>query len=151
MTRAVDPQPAALVTFNFWVVFKQSQEVKDQWVAHCLDLDVITQGNSLSHAVQMMSEAIGMTLVDDLQAGRNPTERRAPKEYWDEVFEIARRGKRVDFEPDAPVFADVNTLATVVTIELEKKTTKAAKKTPAVTQNRIAHIAPEVAFASCGV
>lgn len=72
--------------YNLWFVIRPAKDVRGQWVAHCLDLDVVTQGNSLRHALEMAHEAAQSTILDDLNAGEDPLDRRAPREFWDEMW-----------------------------------------------------------------
>ena len=44
------------------VVFKDAES--DQWVAVCLELNVVTQGDSEEHAKDMIREAIELRLED---------------------------------------------------------------------------------------
>jgi predicted RNase H-like HicB family nuclease len=83
--------------YNFWFVFKRAGDVPGEWVGHCLDLDVVTQGNSLQHAMQMLSEACSMTVCDDVRSSMDPLDRRAPQACWDSMFNIANHGVPVDF------------------------------------------------------
>jgi hypothetical protein len=63
-------------------------------MAHCLDLDVVTQGRNPKHAVQMIEEALAMTIGDDLRQGHDPFARpRAPAEYWDELHRVTGEGE----------------------------------------------------------
>lgn len=78
--------------YNLWVLIKPSVSLKGQWVAHCLELDVVSQGNSLAHALQMAAEAVSLVVADDLSVGRNPTDRRAPEEYWKELHSVIEHG-----------------------------------------------------------
>ena len=64
-------------------VFKRADDVPGEWVGHCLDLDVVTQGTSLEHVLSMLGEACFMTVCDDVRSGRDPLDRRAPQSYWD--------------------------------------------------------------------
>lgn len=84
--------------FNFWVMIRPARDLPGVWVSHCLDLDVVSQGDSLRDAYDSVIEASLMTLADDLTEKRDITERRAPKEFWDELFKLANRAKRVDFK-----------------------------------------------------
>ena len=43
-------------------VFKDAES--DQWVAVCLEIDVVTQGNSEEHALEMIREAVELHLED---------------------------------------------------------------------------------------
>ena len=44
------------------VVFKDAES--DQWVAVCLELNVVTQGDSEEHAKKMIKEAVELHLED---------------------------------------------------------------------------------------
>ena len=80
---------AETCTFVLTFVVKPSEEIPDRWVGHCLELDVVSEGSSYAHALEMALEAAGMVVKDDLQNGRDPFERRAPKEFWREQRLIA--------------------------------------------------------------
>jgi predicted RNase H-like HicB family nuclease len=83
---------------DFWALFEPSKDVEGQWVAHCLSLDVVSQGNSLAHARDMLVEAVGLSIMDDIKAGRSTIKRpSAPKEYWDKLSRIIAKGKRISF------------------------------------------------------
>lgn len=73
---------------HFWFLFERAEDVPDAWVAHCLDLDVITYGVSLQHALEMVLEATRMILDADAAAGRDPLERRAPPEDWEKLQQL---------------------------------------------------------------
>lgn len=83
--------------YNFWFVFRRAEDVPGEWVGHCLDLDVVSQGASLQHALRMLGEACFMTVCDDANAGKDPLGRRAPQSFWDSMFNIAAHGRTVDF------------------------------------------------------
>ncbi|MBS2028705.1 MAG: hypothetical protein JST54_12460 [Deltaproteobacteria bacterium] len=72
--------------FDYWVTVRPSEDVPGQWVAHCLNIDVVSQGNSLAHAFEMIMEASLQTVMDDVAAGRDPDERRAPQEFWTDLW-----------------------------------------------------------------
>jgi hypothetical protein len=72
--------------FDLHVVFWPAEDVPGQWLAHCLELDVVSQGNSLPHALEMLKEAVGEVLVSDLQKRLDPMRRRAPQEDWDRMW-----------------------------------------------------------------
>ena len=79
--------------YNFWVVFHPSPDLAGIWVAHCLDVDVVTQGAGIMHAYSMVMEAVYMVLVDDLNRGADPLRRRAPQKYWEEKDHITLFGE----------------------------------------------------------
>lgn len=79
-------------TYNLWLLLRPAEDVPGQWIAHCLDLDVVTQGNSISHAFTMAQEAVCMVVAEDMSEGRDPLERRAPDEFWAELWPVVTRG-----------------------------------------------------------
>ena len=81
--------------YNMWVVVRPAEDVQGQWVAHCLEFDVVSQGNSLEHALEMVCEAVAMVVVDDRIAGRDPLERRAPEEFYDGLYALLEHGEKV--------------------------------------------------------
>ncbi len=84
--------------FNLWVVVRPAEDLANQWVAHCLDLDVVTQGTSFGHAMEMAFEAVSMVVADDIVAGRDPLSRRAPEKFWEELHAIVIGSQAVRFE-----------------------------------------------------
>ncbi|MFA5053352.1 MAG: hypothetical protein WC565_04800 [Parcubacteria group bacterium] len=84
--------------YNFWFLIERACDVPSQWVAHCLELDVVTQGNDLDHACKMLLEACAMVLLDDIEARRDISERRAPDEFWDRLWGVVRHGKQGSWE-----------------------------------------------------
>ncbi|NOU33335.1 MAG: hypothetical protein HOO96_36015 [Polyangiaceae bacterium] len=63
---------------------REAPDLPGQWVAHCLDFDVISQGNSPTHAFQMIAEAANMFALHELNAGREPMGSAAPDASWEE-------------------------------------------------------------------
>ena len=45
--------------YNIWVIACPSKSIEGQWVAHALEFDVVSQGNSLEHAILWSSAAMG--------------------------------------------------------------------------------------------
>ncbi len=39
-------------------------DLPDQWVAYCLELDLVTQGNDAQHALSVLSEAVALLVLD---------------------------------------------------------------------------------------
>lgn len=79
--------------FNFWVIAKPAEDVPGEWVAHCLEVDVVSQGSSLNHAFEMVAEAVAMVVTEDIATGKQPTDRRAPEEFWGELWDVVHSGK----------------------------------------------------------
>ena len=80
---------------RIWYVIERAADVPGEWVGHCLDFDVVTQGRSLQHAFEMLMEAVGMVVVDDLEASRQPRDRRAPQVYWDRLTRMLDHAKKL--------------------------------------------------------
>lgn len=78
---------------HFWFLFERAEDVPDAWVAHCLDLDVVTYGVSLQHALEMVLEATRMVLDHDAAVGRDSLDRRAPDEYWEKLDALRKAPK----------------------------------------------------------
>jgi len=82
--------------FNAWVVLRPAEDVRGQWVAHCLDLDAVTQGDSPSHALNMAIEASSMILLDDIERGVNPVLRRAPEQFWSDMENLLQQSTQIE-------------------------------------------------------
>jgi len=82
------------------VIISPCLDVPRQWYAHCLDLDILTQGNSVPHALEMITEAIALCIADDLENGRDPLDRPpAPLEDWEELSGILAGSRYEHAEP----------------------------------------------------
>jgi predicted RNase H-like HicB family nuclease len=84
------------LVFASWIVVEPAEDIPGVWVGHCLDFDVISQGDSPHDAIDSVNEAIAMTVVDDLHHGLDPNERRAPAEFWDRLVHILKHGDQVN-------------------------------------------------------
>jgi predicted RNase H-like HicB family nuclease len=84
--------------YNAWVVVRPAEDLEDQWVAHVLDFDVVTQGNTVEQAIQMAGEATSLLLIGDLIDGEDPMLRRAPEECWEALWETVKHGSPMDPE-----------------------------------------------------
>jgi len=85
-------------TFDLHIVVWPAEDVPGQWLAHCLELDVVSQGNSLAHAVAMIREAVGLVLSDDLSKGLDPQRRRAPQEDWEAMWKRLQEAHPLPFD-----------------------------------------------------
>lgn len=81
--------------FRTWALFRPAEDLPGHWVAHCLDLDVVTSGMDLSQAIGHIMEASQMTIEEDLKAGLEPHTRRAPQQHWDELKRVVEHGTAV--------------------------------------------------------
>jgi len=72
------------VEFPLRVVLYPAPDLKGQWIAHGLETDLVTQGDSAEHALAMMADAL-QALSTYQSVRRRPALqlRPAPKEVWD--------------------------------------------------------------------
>jgi len=49
------------------VIIYPAEDLPGQWIAHCLELDIISQGNSPPHALDMIAEAIEMCAAENVR------------------------------------------------------------------------------------
>lgn len=78
------------------VLVSRAPDVPGEWVAHCLNLDVISQGRSVREAIDAVCEAVTMVVEADLARGVDPLKREsAPEEFWESFSSILRRGQPV--------------------------------------------------------
>jgi hypothetical protein len=70
------------------------------WVAHCLNVGILSQGTSIEAALMMIQEQVQMAAMDDHEAGLCLTERSAaPDEEWEKLHEVLRSGYVLPREP----------------------------------------------------
>ncbi len=102
--------------YSCWILVEQAEDLPGVWVSHCLNFDIISQGDTPQVAVESLVEAVMMAMSDDLLEHHEPTERTpAPTEDWDRLrvtLEGARKVKLSEVPRDAKV-----RLATTLTFE----------------------------------
>lgn len=116
---------------NFWVLVKPAEDVPGQWVGHCLELDIVSVGTSLTHAIEMTAEAACECIADDLSNDRYPLDRRpAPAEFFSELSRLQRDGVFVqanDLPVDPPAIAAVQLKIRMMPVQpIERQQTFAA-------------------------
>jgi predicted RNase H-like HicB family nuclease len=107
------------LVFSSWVIVEPAEDLPGVWVAHWLELDVISQADSPQNAIESITEAVAMTVVDDLKNGFDSDQRRAPAEFWDRLAHILKYGDEVrlsEVKEDSKFV-----LAAQVTLVLERK------------------------------
>jgi hypothetical protein len=72
--------------FNLTAMVEPAHDLPEQWVAHVLEFDVVTQGDSPFDAYRMAFEAAMMVAIDDASEGVDPLLRRAPEKYWEGFY-----------------------------------------------------------------
>lgn len=95
-------------------VIYPAEDLPGQWIAHCLELDVVTQGDSAEDAVAMLDDALRTLAYENLSHGQPPFQfRSAPAEDWERFRRaepLATHLLRVEGEP----FSDDVTIAPAV-------------------------------------
>jgi len=83
--------------FTCWVMIERSEDGDGSWLGHCLEFDIVSQGDNASHALDMIREATAMMLMDDLNDGVEPDKvrSRAPLEIWQALFDMMKTGERI--------------------------------------------------------
>jgi len=83
--------------FTCWVMIERSEDGDGSWIGHCLEFDIVSQGDSAHHALDMIHEATAMMLLDDLNDGVEPDaiRSRAPTELWQSLFTMMKMGERI--------------------------------------------------------
>lgn len=67
------------------VLIYRAPDLPTQWIGHCLDLDVVSQGDSPADAFKMVSEAVDLVVADDRAQGLHPLGRQAAPLSWRSV------------------------------------------------------------------
>ncbi len=80
------------IQFQFRVVIYPSNEKKNSFIAHCLELDVMGQGKSIEGAVSELLEIIEVQ-IENSKANKIEPFFPAPKEIW-QIYQKARESKR---------------------------------------------------------
>ena len=74
---------------EFSILIQAAPDVEGQWLAHCLNWDLLTQGDSPKPIMEMVVEAIIIAIEDDRAAGLDPADRpSAKREYWDRFLSV---------------------------------------------------------------
>ncbi len=85
---------------TLWILVARSEQVAGQWVAHCLALDIVSQGDSIAHAFEMASEAVLECVKSDIEHDLNPSDRQpAPEKEWEPLFKLLKTGRPLDAIP----------------------------------------------------
>jgi predicted RNase H-like HicB family nuclease len=94
-----NPSKARTERRTSWVLIYPAEDVAGSWVAHMLDLDVVSFGDSIAHALKMVLEATMLCVRWDLEAGKHPftTRKRAPASEYKKVKAALFEGT---FTPD---------------------------------------------------
>jgi predicted RNase H-like HicB family nuclease len=74
---------AGKLHFELHALVFEAEDAPGTWLAHCLELDLVTCGNTAEHAMKMLDEAIELVSARRAQDGEYPFDfRTAPREAW---------------------------------------------------------------------
>jgi hypothetical protein len=82
-------------SFQLHALIYRAPDLDDQWIAHCAEIDVISQGNSPAHAAHMIIEATSMCILDDLNDDFEPLDRGPNAEIAEKCAQILRHGTKL--------------------------------------------------------
>ena len=100
------------------VLVTRAEDIEGEWISHCLELDVMSQGDSIAQALAGIAEAIAMAVEDDLSHGLDPfSRRRAPDEYWHQMDAVIATGRPVQELSD---WSMVRALVTQFTLRIRR-------------------------------
>lgn len=117
--------------FSGWAHITRAEDVPGCWVAYCPDFDVMSMGDAPMHAFDMVREAVALCLMDDLNRGLDPHERRAPDEAWEPLLRLFDRHTAVPVsEVDASGFTQFAVPLTVVLTRVARSDSVDVKQQP---------------------
>jgi predicted RNase H-like HicB family nuclease len=74
--------------FSGWAYITRAPDVANCWLAHFLDFNIMSQGDSPQQALEMVREAAGLVLADDLNSGRDPHDRQSEATDWEPLLRL---------------------------------------------------------------
>lgn len=116
------------------LLIEKAPDVPGQWQVYCLNVNVVSYGNSPEHALEMGREAASIVIIDDLNKGSEPTRRRASEEDWNRFNLLQKEAQKIDS-------SDINNHKIILvheTLYFERRTSKADTSTlPILSQNPV--------------
>lgn len=87
-------------TFYAAFLIEPATDIPGQWVAHCLSLDVVTQGDTVGNALLMLQEAVIICVVHYKAMKRDPLTSRTstPETDWKRYTRAVAKGEQRDAE-----------------------------------------------------
>jgi hypothetical protein len=114
---------------NLSILLTRSPATRDTpWLAHVLDLDIITGGTDPVDALRMAVEAVTLSVVAAIADGFDPFEpaEPAPAATWDRWRHVLQTGRPVPIADIERVSADIVQIATQLHLELQATTAATA-------------------------
>ena len=96
---------------EFSILIRQAPDIAGQWLAHCLNWDVLSHGSSPREAAAAIAEALVVTIEEDSHLGLDPSDRRpAPATYWEPFINAMKHGSPLNTDRLDSVSAGPGTL-----------------------------------------
>jgi hypothetical protein len=83
---------------TLWFIGRPSDDVPGDWEAHCLEFDLVGQGENLREALELSVEAAAIHIRESLRAQCDPYAARAPEEFWALRDNIISAGEKLSPE-----------------------------------------------------
>lgn len=83
------------------MLLERCEDLPDQWFAQCLAFNVVSQGDSVAHAIEMVLDAIRIVFENEIGQGHDPLARNglgpwrkpAKKAEWERLERLILGGK----------------------------------------------------------
>jgi hypothetical protein len=72
----------------------EAADLPGQWVSHCLNFDLVSQGDSASDAIDSIVDAVNLVLAEATASDY----RMAPDYLWDQWASVLEEGEKVDID-----------------------------------------------------
>jgi hypothetical protein len=113
-------------TYKVSVLVTEGEDVSGEWVARCLDLDLVAKGGSLDAALDAIRETVIVALEDDLANGRDPADRpRSADRYWEIFSQTVEQGQPTEEVADR---GEIHTLVAQMRFEAQRRPRDGARK-----------------------
>lgn len=110
--------------FSGWAYVTRASDVEGCWLAHLLDFNIMSMGDSPQHALEMVREAAGLALVDDLNHGRDPHARRCDEADWAPLLRLFEKHTKVRVAEIDQRTSEFKEFAAPVTVVLRRKSSQ---------------------------
>jgi hypothetical protein len=87
--RATGSVSAGASVYDLWFALFPSLDAPDRWVAHCLQIDVMGEGNSPTGALDSLATSCAGVIRVETATKKNPFLLRAPAPCWNAIWQVA--------------------------------------------------------------
>jgi hypothetical protein len=83
---------------NLWFIVRPSDDIPGDWEAHCLEFDLVAQGQTLGEALELVVESCAIHVRESLRSSCDPYATRAPDECWSFRDSVISNGEKLSPE-----------------------------------------------------